>query len=88
MKVKKLIRILQRMPEDQRVFILYDGIPRMPANIVYESEKGPVVITNHDELCVDKTAEPKDQSLIVQVTKRIKAIIPGKRSREDDWDNL
>ena len=35
MKVNKLIEKLKKLPKDSNVYIIYDGEPRIKANLVY-----------------------------------------------------
>lgn len=49
MKVKKLIEELQKLPENSSVHIIYDGEPRMKADLVFESVSGKIIITGYDQ---------------------------------------
>ncbi len=63
MKTKDLIKLLQSMPQDADVKIIYDGEPRLDASIVYESVGGDVMITDENEPCYSKENRPKKSYL-------------------------
>ena len=60
MKVNKLIEQLKTLPKNSSVYIIYDGEPRIKANLVYESVSGKVMITDFDEPVYTKKYYPKN----------------------------
>ena len=60
MKVKELIRELQKMPQGAKVYHLWDGEPRTEINVVYESKNGRVITADFMEVCYSTDARPKD----------------------------
>lgn len=64
MKVKELIQLLQKMPQEARVFHLWDGEPRTEINIVYESRVGHVITADYNEDCYSTQYMPKDEIIM------------------------
>jgi len=60
MKVKDLIIELQKMPQEAKVFHLWDGEPRTEINIVYKSKDGNVVTADFSEDCYSTSSRPED----------------------------
>lgn len=60
MTVKELIKALEKLPKEARVFHLQDGEPRTAINVVYESKNGKVVTSDYGEVCYSSSARPKD----------------------------
>ena len=59
MTVQKLIAALTEMPFDKEVKIVYDGEPRMGADLVFESKHDEVVITGYNQPLYSDEARPK-----------------------------
>lgn len=59
MKVSELIKELQKMPQDARVFHLWDGEPRTAINIVYEDKIGNVITSDYGQVCYSTNPRPK-----------------------------
>jgi len=59
MKVKELIEKLKELPQEARVFHLWDGEPRTAINVVYESLNGSVITSDYEQVCYSSTARPK-----------------------------
>jgi len=62
MTVKELILELQKMPQEARVFHLYDGEPRTTINVVYESKDGRVITADFNMVCYSAHALPKEST--------------------------
>lgn len=62
MTVRELITALQKMPQDARVFHLWDGEPRTAINVVYEANNGNVITSDFEEVCYSVSARPKGDS--------------------------
>lgn len=86
MTVKELIEELLKMPQDARVFHLWDGEPRSAINIVYESIGGKVITADFEMPCYLTAARPKDyieDGFNYYVTPEN----PNGYTNEDDWHN-
>jgi hypothetical protein len=59
MKVKKLIEKLQKLPENAKVEIIYDGEPRMSVDLVFESVSGKIIIMGYNEPIYTEKYYPK-----------------------------
>lgn len=59
MIVKDLIKILSGMPQDKRVYHLWDGEPRTEINVIYESKDGKIITSGYGEVCYSTRARPK-----------------------------
>jgi len=62
MKVSELIEKLQKMPQEADVCLVYDGRPRLDANVIYESIKGEVLLTDFNEPVYENEDWPCDYS--------------------------
>lgn len=60
MTVEELIIELRKMPQNARVFHLWDGRPRTAINVVYESKNGMVITSDYEMNCILTEARPKD----------------------------
>jgi hypothetical protein len=60
MTVKELIAELNKMPQDMKVFHLWDGEPRTAINLVWEARGGFVMTSDFGESCYSDKARPKD----------------------------
>lgn len=60
MTVGELIERLKKLPQEARVFHLWDGEPRTAINVVYESKNGAVITSDYDQVCYSSSARPKD----------------------------
>lgn len=60
MTVQELIKALSKMPQDARVFHLWDGEPRTAINVVYETKNGKVMTADYEQVCYSDNAMPKD----------------------------
>jgi hypothetical protein len=60
MTVKELIKELKKLPQDARVFHLWDGEPRTAINIVYKSKNGRIITSDFDMVCYPGSARPLD----------------------------
>lgn len=85
MRVKELIEELKKMPQNARVFHLYDGEPRAAVNVVYESKSGRVITADFGQVCYSTNARPIDApSKEVEPyweTEKATGYLP-----EDDWE--
>lgn len=86
MTVKHLIIELQKMPQDARVFHLWDGEPRTAINVVYETKNGRVMTSDYEMVCYSTDARPKDaptseENIYWETPKN-----PKGYTIEDDWD--
>lgn len=59
MTVKELIEELKKMPQDARVFHIWDGEPRTAINVVYEAKSGHVMTADFNEVVYSDCARPK-----------------------------
>lgn len=60
MTVKELIKQLEKMPQDARVYHLWDGEPRTAINVVYEAKAGKVITADYNQVCYSDNARPKN----------------------------
>jgi hypothetical protein len=60
MTVKELVEALSKMPQDARVFHLWDGEPRTAINVVYETKNGKVMTADYEMVCYSTDARPID----------------------------
>jgi len=86
MTVKELIKELQKMPQNARVFHLWDGEPRTAINVVYETKNGMVMTSDYEQVCYSTDARPKEaptseENRYWETTKN-----PKGYTGEDDWD--
>ena len=59
MKVAELIEELEKLPQDSRVFQLWDSCPRSAVNVVYECREGSVILADYNEDIYNLLARPK-----------------------------
>ena len=86
MKVRELIESLEKLPQDARVFHLWDGEPRTAINVVYEAKNGRVITADYKQACYSLSARPKD-SLISEDSLYWTEDEPKEYNGEDDcWD--
>jgi hypothetical protein len=62
MTVEQLIKQLEKMPKNAKVFHLWNGEPRTEINLVYECKSGQVITADFDQYCYSKNARPKNVS--------------------------
>ncbi|MBE7649145.1 hypothetical protein [Tenacibaculum finnmarkense] len=86
MTVKDLIEKLKELPQDARVFHLWDGEPRTAINVVYETKNGAVMTADYEQVCYSSSARPKEapdseKNSCWETEKK-----PQGYTAEDDWD--
>ncbi len=86
MTVKDLIEKLKELPQDAKVFHLWDGEPRTSINVVYETKNGAVMTADYEQVCYSSSARPKDapnreENRYWQTEKD-----PRGYTEEDEWD--
>lgn len=86
MTVKELIEALSKMPQDARVFHLWDGEPRTAINVVYETKNGKVMTADYRMVCYSTDARPKDAPTSEENRYWKTNENPKGYSDEDDWD--
>lgn len=59
MTVKELIIELKKMPQNARVFHLWNGELRTAVNVVYEAKNGVVVTSDFEMVCYSTGTRPK-----------------------------
>jgi hypothetical protein len=59
MKVKELIKELEKMPQDALVFVIWDGEPRTEINVVWKAKNGAVMTADFNDVCYSDDARPK-----------------------------
>jgi len=87
MTVKELMEILKNLPQDSRVFHLWDGEPRTAINVVYESKRGAVITADYNQVCYSTGARPKNAPNAKEDRYWTTEKNPREYSPEDDWDN-
>ena len=60
MKVKDLIKELEKMPQDAEVMHLWDGEARTAIEVVYESKNGTVITSDFQQVCYSSSTRPID----------------------------
>lgn len=58
MKVRELIEQLKSLPQEQDVYVISDGEPRIEVNLAYESKKGAVILSNYGSSVYSDEARP------------------------------
>ena len=58
MTARELIARLQPLPQDAKVYHLWDGELRTEINVVYEAQNGSVVTADYGEVCYSSGARP------------------------------
>lgn len=86
MTVKELIIELQKMPQDARVFHLWDGEPRTAINVVYETKNGKVMTSDFEMVCYSTDARPKEAPTSEDDRYWSTPKNPKGYTDEDDWD--
>jgi hypothetical protein len=86
MTVKELIIELQKMPQEARVFHLWDGEPRTAINIVYETKNGRVMTSDYEMVCYSTDARPKDAPTSEEDRYWNTPENPKGYTNEYDWD--
>ena len=86
MEVRELIKQLKKLPQNARVFHLWDGEPRTAINVVYETKNGNVMTADYESVCYSENARPKNAPTVEQerywaTEENTTGYIPG-----DDWD--
>ena len=85
MKVKELIEKLKELPQDARVFHLWDGEPRTAINVVYETKNGAVMTADFSQVCYLSSARPKDAPNRDEEEYWETKKDPRGDNEEDDW---
>ena len=86
MTVKELIIELHKMPQDARVFHLWDGEPRTAINVVYETKNGMVMTSDYEQVCYSTDARPKEAPTSEENRYWKTPKNPKGYTDEDDWD--
>lgn len=86
MIVKDLIEKLKELPQDARVFHLWDGEPRTAINVVYETKNGEVMTADYGQVCYSSSARPKDAPNSEEYRYWETQKDPKGYSSEDEWD--
>ena len=86
MIVKDLIEKLKELPQDARVFQLWDGEPRTAIIVVYETKNGEVMTADYRQGCYSSSARPKDAPNKEKDRYWETQKDPKGYSAEDDWD--
>jgi hypothetical protein len=84
MTVKELIEELEKMPQEARVFHLWDGEPRTAINIVYESKNGRVITSDYSMVCYSDEARPKGAPTVSQDEYWHTDLEPSNYNQEED----
>lgn len=86
MTVKELIEKLKELPQNAKVFHLWDGEPRTAINVVYESKNGSVITSDYKELCYSTSARPKNAPTSEEDRYWKTEESPEGHNGEDNWD--
>ena len=86
MTVKDLIEKLKELPQDAKVFHLWDGKPRTSINVVYETKSGAVMTAGYEQVCYSSSARPKDAPNSEEVRYWQTEKAPRGYTEEDEWD--
>ncbi|WP_417832787.1 hypothetical protein [Terasakiella sp.] len=60
MTASELIEKLKQLPQDARVFHLWDGEPRTEINEIWLSKRGHIVTSDFSQVCYSTAARPVD----------------------------
>ena len=60
MTVKELIIELKKMPQEARVFHIWDGEPRTAINVVYKAKNKSVITSDYEMVCYSTNARPEE----------------------------
>ena len=85
MTVKELIIELQKMPQDARVFHLWDGKPRTAINVVYETKNGKVMTSDFGMVCYSTDARPRYAPTAAEDRYWETPENPKGETLDDDW---
>ena len=86
MTARELIEELKKLPQDARVFHLWDGEPRTAINVVYESKSGNSVTADYEHMCYSSSARPKDAPTSEEDNFWKTKEDPKGYNTDDEWD--
>ena len=58
MKVKTLIEKLKELPQDAKVYHLWDGEPRSKISVVYKARNGNIITSGLNQICYSTESRP------------------------------